>query len=203
MFQTMQIMTGGFDFNFSYFAVCGRDALIVDPCGDTALIRRAVEEMRGSYTPRYILLTHSHRDHVSGICGVQRFFPAPVCISAASAFPCDRGLEDGERLPFGDGFIESLATPGHTVDSMCFRDSGNTALFTGDTLFIGECGFSTAEPMFRSMCRLRALPDSLTIYPGHDYGSVPHDSLGHQKAVNPYLNAPDLETFRERLAHLT
>ena len=77
---------------------------------------------------------------------------------------------------------------------MCIRDS---------TLFIGECGFSTAEPMFRSMCRLRALPDSLTVYPGHDYGSVPHDSLGHQKAVNPYLNAPDLETFRERLAHLT
>lgn len=203
MVQTVPVMTGGFDSNFSYLAVCGQDALIVDPCGDTALIRRAFEALTGPYTPRYILLTHSHHDHVSGIDGVRSFFPAPVCISAASVFPCDRSLKDGERLPFGNGFIECLATPGHTADSMCFRDSGNTALFTGDTLFIGECGFCKAEPMFRSMCRLRALPDSLTVYPGHDYGNVPHDLLGHQKAVNPYLNAPDPDTFRERLAHLT
>ena len=153
MFQTMQIMTGGFDFNFSYFAVCGRDALIVDPCGDTALIRRAVEEMGDLYAPRYILLTHSHRDHVSGICGVQRFFPAPVCISAASAFPCDRGLEDGERLPFGDGFVECLATPGHTVDSMCFRNSGNTALFTGDSARRSRCSAPCAGC---ALCRIRS-----------------------------------------------
>ena len=47
------------------------------------------------------------------------------------------------------------------------------------------------------------LPDSLTVYPGHDYGERPHDTLGHQKQVNPYLNAPDLNEFRERLKNLT
>ncbi|MDD7751167.1 MAG: MBL fold metallo-hydrolase [bacterium] len=203
MFQTTQIPVGGFDSNFSYLLVCGSDALIVDPCGDVSAIRRAVELLPHAPAPRYILLTHSHRDHVSGIDEVRSFFPAPVCISAASAFPCGRKLNDGEHLPLGAGFVECLATPGHTPDSMCFRTSDASALFTGDTLFIGDCGFCKAEPMFQSMLRLRALPDSLTVYPGHDYGERPHDTLGHQKQVNPYLNAPDLNEFRERLKNLT
>ena len=87
MFQTFQIPVGGFDSNFSYLLVCGSDALIIDPCGDVSAIRRAVESLPHAPAPRYILLTHSHRDHVSGINEVLRFFPAPVCISAASGFP--------------------------------------------------------------------------------------------------------------------
>ena len=200
-FKVFQIPVGGFDSNFSYLALCGNDALIVDPCGDTSKIRRCLDSLPGP-AARYILLTHSHRDHVSGVEEVKRFFPAPVCGSENSAFPCDRLLRDADRLPIGGGFVEVIATPGHTPDSLCFRTSCDSALFTGDTLFIGECGFCRPEPMYRSMLRLRSLPDSLTVYSGHDYGALPADSLGHQKAVNPYLNAPDLETFRERLRNL-
>ena len=202
-FRVFQIPVGGFDHNFSYLLLCGQEALIVDPCGDTAGIRRIFQSIPGTLRPRYILLTHSHHDHVSGIRSVKQFFPAPVCISDSSDFPCDRPLHPGERLPLGDGFVEVIATPGHTKDSVCYRSSDNSSLFTGDTLFIGECGFCRPEPMFRSMLLLRSLPDSLIVYPGHDYGELPADSLGHQKKVNPYLNSPDLNTFRERLSHLT
>ena len=63
----IQIKTGGFDNNFSYIALDGdsRDAAIVDPCGSVEKIRAVLEKI-GIYTPKYILITHSHPDHISG-----------------------------------------------------------------------------------------------------------------------------------------
>lgn len=205
MFHTVQIAVGGFDSNFSYLVVNGNAAAVVDPCGDVSKIRSVWERERCA-TPFLkaccILLTHSHRDHVSGIAELKTFFKAPVCASQYTAYPCDRKLSDGERLPFGDGFIECIVTQGHTSDSVCYRTSDDSALFTGDTLFVGCCGFCQPEPMFRSMNRLKTLSDSLTVYSGHDYGATPYDTLGNQKKVNPYLSAETMEEFRERLRHL-
>lgn len=205
MFQIDQINVGGFDSNFSYLVRNGNAAAVIDPCGEIEKIRTAWEKakrMTPSLSPVYILLTHSHRDHVSGVAEVRTFFDAPVCASLFTDYPCDRKLSDGEHLPFGDGFLECIHTQGHTRDSICYRSSDNSALFTGDTLFIGCCGFCQAEPMFQSMTRLRALPDSLIVYSGHNYGDVPSDSLGNQKKVNPYLSAGTFSLFRERLRHL-
>ena len=205
MFQIHQINVGGLDSNFSYLVRNGNAAAVVDPCGEVSRIRNVwknAKQMCSSLSPVYILLTHSHRDHVSGIAELRDFFDAPVCASCLTDFPCDRKVEDGERLPFGDGFLECILTQGHTRDSVCYRTSDDSALFTGDTLFIGCCGFCKAEPMFESMTRLKALPDSLTVYSGHDYGDQPSDSLGRQKIVNPYLSAGTLPVFRERLRHL-
>ena len=205
MFQIDQINVGGLDSNFSYFIRNGNAAAVVDPCGDVSKIRAVWERAKRlapSPVPTYILLTHAHRDHVSGVAELRTFFDAPICASRYTDYPCDRRLDDGELLPFGDGSLECIMTPGHTRDSICYRTSDDSALFTGDTLFIGCCGFCRAEPMFESMLRLRALPDSLTVYSGHDYGDVPCDSLGRQKIVNPYLSAETLPVFRERLRHL-
>lgn len=205
MFQTEQIRVAGFDSNFSYLVRNGTDCAIVDPCGDVEKIHAAWNAAKSAISclkSTYILLTHSHADHVSGISLVRRFFPAPVCASRFTPLRCDRKLDDGERLPLGEGFLECLLTPGHSSDSICYRTSDDSALFTGDTLFVGCCGFCRAEPMFASLRRLRALPDCLTVYSGHDYGEFPSDSLGRQKRVNPYLSAETLAQFRERLRHL-
>ena len=205
MFHIDQISVGGFDSNFSYLIQNGPAAAVVDPCGDVGKIRAVWERAKQaapSLSPVYILLTHSHRDHVSGIAELRTFFDVPVCASRFTTYPGVRKLDDGERLPFGDGFLECIFTQGHTPDSVCYRTSDNSALFTGDTLFIGCCGFCQAEPMFESMKRLKALPDSLTVYSGHNYGDLPVDSLGRQKMVNLYLSAETLPVFRERLRHL-
>ena len=177
-FRVFQIPVGGFDHNFSYLLLCGQEALIVDPCGDTADIRRIFQSIPGTLRPRYILLTHSHHDHVSGIRSVKQFFPAPVCIADSSDFPCDHPLHPGERLPLGDGFVEVIATPGHTKDSVCYRSSDNSSLFTGDTLFIGECGF----------CRSLALSGDFTTDPAHDRRSVQDKERG---IIHPCCTYPD------------
>ncbi|MGA2200153.1 MAG: MBL fold metallo-hydrolase, partial [Nitrososphaerales archaeon] len=87
----------------------------------------------------------------------------------------------------------------HTPDSICLFDGHN--LFTGDTLFIGNCGRtdlpggSTAE-LFRSLHTvLMALPSQAVIYPGHDYGEVPSRTLGEEVKLNPTLRARDLRDF--------
>jgi len=73
-------------------------------------------------------------------------------------------------------------------------------LITGDTLFVGNCGRTdlpggSNEQMFASLKKLAALPDDLLVYPGHDYGPKPTDTLGNQKRTNPALAARTFEDF--------
>jgi hydroxyacylglutathione hydrolase len=78
--------------------------------------------------------------------------------------------------------------------------AGDKALFTGDCLFIGDCGRTDLpggnnKELFESMRRLKQLPDGLTVYPGHDYGTKSCDTLGSQKKVNKCLRAETPEEF--------
>ncbi|MCX6357816.1 MAG: hydroxyacylglutathione hydrolase family protein, partial [Candidatus Aureabacteria bacterium] len=176
----IQLSVGGFDRNFSYLLQeqASGDAAIVDPCGDIRVIERAVRASPG-LRPRYILLTHGHRDHSSGIAEAKLFFEAPVASHPLCAFRPDIPLNDHQRLPFGDIAIECLHAPGHTTDSVVYRLTDDSALFTGDTLFIDWCGYCEARSMFRTMREvLYPLADTLEVYPGHDYGRYPHRPLG-------------------------
>ncbi len=202
MIKIDQIDVGGFDSNFSYLATTdGGEAFLVDPCGDAEKIRRAWEEA-GCPKPVYRLVTHAHRDHISALDEVKTFFDAPVCVSSASGLPSDRGLSDGEKLPFGNGFIECIATPGHTDDSMCYRLSDDSGIFTGDTLFVDYIGFCRPEIMFESLKKLKRLPDSLVVYSGHNYGKTPTDTLGNQKKSNPFFRPDTLSAFQTALRQL-
>ena len=77
----------------------------------------------------------------------------------------------------------------------------NDTLLTGDTLFIGDCGRTdlpggNLNEMFRTLqYKIKTLPDHLIVYPGHDYGDKPFDTLGNQKLTNKTLLAKNLREF--------
>ena len=73
-------------------------------------------------------------------------------------------------------------------------------LLTGDILFIDDCGRAdlpggSVSDLYNSLQKIKALPDELILYPGHDYGSKPYDTLGNQKRENKMLVAKNLNEF--------
>ncbi len=191
-----QLAVGGLDSNFSYLGVAGNgEAFIVDPTGDAEVIRRAVARTPG-IRPRYILLTHRHRDHFSALNEVREFFPAPVLDHAH--------LQDGQLLPVGDLNLEVIFTPGHTPDSVCYHLTDDSALFTGDTIFVDYIGFCEPKTMYRSLYEVLGRLDGRNIiYSGHNYGSTPTDTLEHQRRVNPWLRCRSYPEFLAELKNLT
>jgi glyoxylase-like metal-dependent hydrolase (beta-lactamase superfamily II) len=100
--------------------------------------------------------------------------------------------------------VKVIHTPGHTRDSVCFLVEKK--LFTGDTLFVGECGRtdmpgSDAGALFESLfTRLMKLPDDTEVYPGHDYGPRPTSTIGAEKKNNYTLQPRTKEEFIEFMA---
>ena len=147
-----------------------------------------------------IVNTHGHYDHVVGVDKVD----GPVYLSdkeAASYTPQVKNYmrtKDGEKISLGSFAVECVYTPGHTPGCQCFLVDGN--LFTGDTLFIDAVGRTdfpggSSAVLFKSLQRIKKLPDTTMIWPGHHYGAVPHESLGRLKQHNPFLICEDVEEF--------
>ena len=204
MLKIEQIPSGGFDSNFSYLLYDEKsgDSAIVDPCGNTDLIKEKIISV-GKLVPRYILLTHGHGDHVSGVDSVKSFFKAPVVAHPSCSFKHDIDVSDGQKLDLGGIFIECLYSPGHSKDSIIYHLSDDSAIFTGDTLFIDCCGYCEPLTMFKTMRQvIFPLADSNEVYSGHDYGRCPHATLGEEKNKNPYLCAKTFEKFQEELKRL-
>ncbi len=181
------------------------DAAVIDPTSFGPALRRALEE-EGVSELKYILLTHAHFDHITGADKLRTAFGGKIAIHRLDA-PClessnesraadfgypfksfkeDIILEDGDALSFGDGEIEVIHTPGHTVGSVCFKMGDS--LFTGDTLFrlsIGRTDFPGGSmiEMMSSLRKLKAIEGSYKVYPGHENTS----ELDYEKAFNPYM----------------
>ncbi|HBM16168.1 MAG TPA: hypothetical protein DD381_07505 [Lentisphaeria bacterium] len=204
MLKIVQIYVDGFDSNFSYliYDAISYDAAIVDPCGDVELIAEECRKLPGM-KPNFILLTHGHSDHVSGLDSVKKFFSASVAAHPNSLIKHDISLLHKQKLKLGNSFIECLHAPGHTKDSIIYHLCDDSAIFTGDTLFIDCCGYCEAESMFKTMKEvIYPLADSNIVYSGHDYGRVPFAALGEEKIKNPYLSAKTLKEFKEELKDL-
>ena len=98
-------------------------------------------------------------------------------------------LQDGDLLRFGAQELRAPSTPGHTAGSMSFDWLDH--VFTGDTLLIGGCGrtdfrSASARSLYRSITeRLFSLPDTTTVWPGHDYQGRSHSTIGAEKTGNP------------------
>lgn len=182
--------------NFSYLVwdEDSRDAAVIDPAWQPEALAESVKAE--GLKIHCVLLTHAHPDHINAV----PFFTAadkdlPVYLHEADYFmlesrpPLLRTVADGEQVQAGALKIGVLHTPGHTPGSVCYL--AGDAVFTGDTLFIGECGRvdlpgSSAEALYDSFAKLAALPDEAKVWPGHSYNGDT-STFGVQKEYNLYL----------------
>ena len=146
-----------------------------------------------------ILATHHHPDHVGGIAELLRSFKVPVYGPknepiATLTQPVSEG--DTVSVPQLGVSFEVLDIPGHTRAHIAYYGAG--ALFCGDTLFACGCGRlfeGTAEQMFKSLEKLRALPDDTRVYCGHEYTLA---NIGFAKSVEPRNDALAAREQRDR-----
>ncbi len=124
----------------------------------------------------FIINTHHHWDHVNGNPKIQKLTGAKLVAPAKEAQSIkgniDTPLHDGDVFTLGADKANIIETPGHTTGGLCFHFEDSNIVFTGDTLFSMGCGRlfeGTAEDMFLSFQKLRALPDDTLVYCGHEY----------------------------------
>jgi hydroxyacylglutathione hydrolase len=175
----------------------GGEALVVDSGWETGPIIDTVRE--AGVKVKFVVATHNHFDHVSTLRELAGALQAKVVAHDHSPIDHDLPVKGGDTLIVGQKDVKVIYTPGHTPDSICLYDGEN--LFTGDTLFIGNCGRTdllggSNEEMFRSLHDvILRLPPSTTVYPGHDYGDVPFRKLGEEAQSNPVLAARTYAEF--------
>ena len=202
--MTIQQIKVGFD-NFSYLISDPgkKKAALVDPGYD---ISKADMILRStSLELQYVIFTHHHRDHTGDCAQLKHLYPSSIFVASAVegvklGVKVDRLVRDDDRFSLGNITLKVLATPGHTPDGICILVD-DEALITGDTLFIGDCGRTDlpgGDPaqMFQTLQKkILPLPDHLIVYPGHDYGEKPFDTLGNQKQTNKTLRTKNLKEF--------
>ncbi|HAD12262.1 MAG TPA: MBL fold metallo-hydrolase [Saprospirales bacterium] len=198
----------------AYYIVSEGEAVVIDPLREVEPYLHKAQKDGAEI--KYVLETHFHADFVSGHLDLSRKTGAPIVYGPNANPDFDAHIaKDGEVLQVGKMSIKVLHTPGHTMESTCYllRDEHgkDIALFSGDTLFIGDVGRpdlaqkaahmtqeQLAETLFDSLRnKIMPLSDHITVYPAHGAGSAcgknmskeTSDSLGHQKQVNYALRA--------------
>lgn len=197
----------------AYFISSNGEAAVIDPLREVApYIEKAA---RANVKIKYVFETHFHADFVSGHLDLAEKTGAEIVYGpkANTGFKAHIA-KDEEIFKLGDITIKVLHTPGHTMESSCYLLSDTNgkeiALFSGDTLFIGDVGRpdlaqngavsrdDLAGILFDSLrSKIMTLPDDITVYPAHGAGSAcgksmskeTSDSLGNQKKFNYALRA--------------
>ncbi|MCS6980906.1 MAG: MBL fold metallo-hydrolase [Flavobacteriales bacterium] len=204
----------------AYYIVSDGEAAIIDPLRETKPYLERLQ--KDGVNLKYIFETHFHADFVSGHLELSRVTGAPIVYgpTAQCGFDCVVA-EDGQEFPLGRVKIRVIHTPGHTLESSCFllldENGKEVAIFTGDTLFLGDVGRPDLAQKAANMTmeqlagllydsiynKILPLPDDLIVYPGHGAGSAcgknmmkeTVDTLGNQKQVNYALRQPSREAF--------
>ena len=204
----------------AYYITSNGEAAIIDPLREVQpYIDRA---MKDGVKIKYVFETHFHADFVSGHLDLSKKTGAPIVYGPTAKPEFDAIIaKDGEEFKLGDITIKVLHTPGHTLESSCFllkdEKGKDVALFSGDTLFLGDVGRPDLAQKAASMTqeelagllydslynKIIPLSDDITVYPAHGAGSAcgknmmkeTVDSLGNQKKINYALNQPNKESF--------
>ena len=190
------------------FEETSREGLIIDPADDAEEIVRTAETQ--GFTPKRILLTHGHFDHITAANEVAAHYRIPIYAllqeektledperngdaqffrRGISVKP-DYFLKDGEELSLLGTIWRVIWTPGHTAGSCCFYLPEKKLLFSGDTLFRTSYGRfdlpgGDFSALYRSITeRLFSLPDDVVVLPGH----MEETTIGFEKRCNPILD---------------
>lgn len=169
------------------------ECVIIDPGYEPDRIADYVTEK--GLTPRAILLTHGHFDHVGGVKELQKKYGIPAYLHDEDTrlpFYLTRPMgptepiEDGDTLELAGLSFSVLHTPGHSKGSVCYLCRG--AMFSGDTLFQGSCGRTdlhggSSGEIQKSLARLVKLEGNYTVCPGHGSSTT----LQLEREHNPYL----------------
>jgi glyoxylase-like metal-dependent hydrolase (beta-lactamase superfamily II)/rhodanese-related sulfurtransferase len=203
----------------AYYIESEGEAVVIDPLRE---VQPYLERAKASGARvKYVLETHFHADFVSGHLDLSKATGAPIVFGpgATPSFPAHIAA-DGEKISVGKLTLTVLHTPGHTMESVCYllndESGASKALFSGDTLFIGDVGRpdlaqksgirqeQLAGLLYESLRnKIMPLPDGITVYPAHGAGSAcgknmsreTSDTLGHQKKTNYALQAMSKEDF--------
>ena len=180
-------------------------AFVVDPAAFDGRLEALLEAEKVKEL-QYILLTHGHFDHITGVKELKERYGGKIVIhkddekafwdesaSLSSSFgtpqnypeKADITVEDGDALPFSESEIKVIHTPGHTVGGVCYA-LGNE-LFSGDTLFKGSIGRSDFPggnmlTLIRSVGKLKKLGVNYNVYPGHGDSTT----MDYENKTNPF-----------------
>lgn len=191
-----QISVGG-EKNFGYY-LCDeqeRVCAFIDPSFTPEKFFVIAKEM--SAEVKYVINTHSHKDHTDGNKEVQKQTKAKLVGYGVKGKNTIK-VKDGSELELGNSTIKIIHTPGHTKDSICIHI--DNYVLTGDTLYVGMVGGTEskkdAKTLYESLQRLATmLPDGTEVFPGHDLGVRPFSTIRYEKDNNPFLNVKDFKEF--------
>ncbi|MNK04053.1 Beta-lactamase hydrolase-like protein [compost metagenome] len=199
----------------AYYIESNGEAAIIDPLREVQPYLDKAK--KNGALIKYVFETHFHADFVSGHLDLSKKSGAPI-VYGPTAKPDFEFIsaKDGQEFKLGDVTIKALHTPGHTMESTCYlltdQNGKDTALFSGDTLFIGDVGRpdlaqkinaeltqdTLASHLYDSLRnKIMPLADDIVVYPAHGAGSAcgknmskeTTDLLGHQKQTNYALRA--------------
>ncbi len=189
--------------NFVYLILdwAQRKAAMIDPQHDLSMPLGCLK--RHQFELSAILLTHTHFDHVAGLPYLAKnYSQVPIYVQKDDLHRLNsqvmnqgkvRLVQDGEKIQVGEVPIQVLHTPGHSAGEVCYlTETDPPYLFTGDTLFIRDCGRTDLESgdtaqMFRSLQRLKKLSSDTIILPGHHYQSECSSTLAQELLTSPPL----------------
>ena len=202
----------------AYYIESEGEAAIIDPLRDIdEYLQLALERKT---TIKYIFETHFHADFVSGHLDLSKATGAPIVFGPKTETKFEIKIaEDHEIFVLGKTKIQVLHTPGHTLESTCYLlkdENGNdNAIFTGDTLFVGDVGRPdliggnvTKEEMAAMLydslnSKIITLADDVIVYPAHgpgsscgkNIGTETHSTIGQQKQTNYALQPQSKDNF--------
>ncbi|MVT43556.1 MBL fold metallo-hydrolase [Chitinophaga oryziterrae] len=222
--QIEQIYTGCLA-QGAYYIESKGEAAVIDPLREVQPYITRAEKDHAKI--KYVLESHFHADFVSGHLDLANKTGATIVYGPTAKPGFDAHVAaDGEVLRLGDITIKVIHTPGHTMESSCFlltdENGKDIALFTGDTLFIGDVGRpdlaqklvadltqdKLAAHLYDSLHnKILPLADDIIVYPAHGAGSAcgknmskeTTDTLGHQKATNYALKPMTKEEFIKKV----
>ncbi len=198
----------------AYYIHSNGEAAIIDPLREVSPYIKKAE--KDGVKIKYIFETHFHADFVSGHVTLAQNTGAPIIYGPNANPSFDAHIaEDGEVFKLGNIRIKVLHTPGHTMESTTYLlidESGKEhAIFTGDTLFLGDVGRPDLAQKFGDLTmedlaghsfdslrnKIMPLPDEVIVYPAHGAGSAcgknmmkeTVDTLGNQRKMNYALRA--------------